>query len=174
MYYNNYKCDKTRTTFVLAYCKHLHAINIMGLCQCTLFSTNRNFPLQECSQPWQNTNQALQILKSTSVSVCFRGISRLPSAFVFLRWFKLAHISIQVCTLHDGCKQGIYQQIFNRKSISRKITHPQSWKLQAKLTGEKLKGWSNSREKTNSKLQSKFRNTTDVKNTSGDKNWLMK
>ena len=34
--------------------------------------------------------------KSTSVSVCFRGISRLPSAFVFLRWFKLAHISIQV------------------------------------------------------------------------------
>jgi len=25
------------------------------------------------------------ILKSTSVSVCFRGISRLPSAFVFLR-----------------------------------------------------------------------------------------
>jgi len=33
---------------------------------------------------------------------------------------------IQVCTLHDGCKQGIDQQIFNRKSISRKITHPQS------------------------------------------------
>ena len=67
-----------------------------------------------------------QTLKSTSVSVCFRGISRLPSTFVFLRWFKLAHISIQVCTFHDGCKQGIDQQIFNRKSISRKITHPQS------------------------------------------------
>jgi len=99
-------------------------------------------------------------LKSTSVSVCFRGISRLPSAFVFLRWFKLAHISIQVCTFHDGCKQGIDQQIFNRKSISRKITHPQSWKLQAKLTGDKLKGWSNSREKTNSRLQLKFRNTS--------------
>jgi len=99
-------------------------------------------------------------LKSTSVSVCFRGISRLPSAFVFLRWFKLAHIFIQVCTFHDGCKQGVDQQIFNRKSISRKITHPQSWKLQAKLTGEKLKGWSNSREKTNSRLQSKFRNTS--------------
>ena len=65
-------------------------------------------------------------LKSTSVSVCFREISRLPSSFVFLRWFKLAHISIQVCTFHDGCKQGIDQQIFNRKLISRKITHPQS------------------------------------------------
>ena len=64
--------------------------------------------------------------RSTSVSVCFRGISRLPSASAFLRWFKLAHISIQVCTFHDGCKQGIYQQIFNRKSISRKIMHPQS------------------------------------------------
>jgi len=37
------------------------------------------------------------------------------------------HISLfQVCTFHDGCKQGIDQQIFNRKSISRKITHPQS------------------------------------------------
>ena len=99
-------------------------------------------------------------LKSTSVSVCFWGISRLPSAFVFLRWFKLAHMSIQVCTFHDGCKQGIDQQIFNKKSISRKITHPQSWKLQAKLAGERLKGWSNSREKTNSRLQSKSRNTS--------------
>ena len=77
----------------------------------------------------------------------FRGISRLPSAFVFLRWFALAHISVQVCTFHGGCKQGIGPQIFNRKSISRKITHSQSWKLQTKLTGEKLKGWSNSREK---------------------------
>jgi len=66
-------------------------------------------------------------LKSTSVSVCFRGISRVPSAFVFLRWFKLAHISIQVCTLHDGCKQGIDQQIFNRKSISRKISLNKDW-----------------------------------------------
>ena len=42
-------------------------------------------------------------LKSTNVSVCFRGICRLPSAFVFLRWFKLAHISIQVCTFHEDC-----------------------------------------------------------------------
>ena len=32
----------------------------------------------------------------------------------------------QVCTFHDGCKQGIDQQIFNRKSISCKFTHPQS------------------------------------------------
>jgi len=34
---------------------------------------------------------------------------------------------LSACTFHDGCKQGIDQQIFNRKSISRKITHPQSW-----------------------------------------------
>jgi len=32
--------------------------------------------------------------------------------------------------------------------------------MQAKLTGEKLKGWSNSREKTNSRLQSKLGNTS--------------
>jgi len=31
-----------------------------------------------------------------------------------------------ICTFHDGCKQGIDQQIFDRKSISHKITHPQS------------------------------------------------
>jgi len=51
-------------------------------------------------------------LKSTSVSVCFRGTSRLPSAFVFLRRFKLAHISFQVCTFYDGCKQGIDHNLF--------------------------------------------------------------
>jgi len=56
-------------------------------------------------------NLAYTTLKSTGVSVCFRGISRLPSALVFLRWFKLAHISIKVCTFHDGCKQGSDQQI---------------------------------------------------------------
>jgi len=30
----------------------------------------------------------------------------------------------KVSTFQDGCKQGIGQQPFNRKSISRKITHP--------------------------------------------------
>jgi len=39
---------------------------------------------------------------------------------------KTSSKSMKVCTFHDGCKQGIDQQIFNRKSISRKITHPQS------------------------------------------------
>jgi len=33
---------------------------------------------------------------------------------------------LQVSTLYNGCKQGIYRQIFIRKSISRRITHPQS------------------------------------------------
>jgi len=70
-----------------------------------------------------------------------------------LCFVRLSDMSEELCTFHDGYKQGIDQQIFNRKSISRKIMHPQSWKLQAKLTGEKLKGWSNSREKTNSRLQ---------------------
>jgi len=48
------------------------------------------------------------------------------SVFIFLRRFKLAHIHIQVIgyTLHNGGTQGIDRQIFNRKSISGKITHP--------------------------------------------------
>jgi len=71
-------------------------------------------------------NYSKSTLKSTSLSVCFRGISRLSSAFIFLQWFKIAHIHIQLSALHDGCKQGIDKQMFNRKWISRQITHPQS------------------------------------------------
>ena len=37
--------------------------------------------------------------------------------------FDCANKSTEVCTFHDGCKQGIDQQIFNRRSISCKITH---------------------------------------------------
>jgi len=41
------------------------------------------------------TSQGLETLKSTSVSVCFRGISRLPSAFVFCDNSNL-HISLDI------------------------------------------------------------------------------
>jgi len=34
--------------------------------------------------------------KSARFCVCFRGISRLCSAFIFSQWFKLAHICNQV------------------------------------------------------------------------------
>ena len=68
-------------------------------------------------------------LKSTSVSVCFRGIGRLTSAFVFLRLFKLARISIQVCTKFsltkpNHCK---WNQRLNDK-IWNGIGKPHSWK----------------------------------------------
>ena len=78
--------------------------------------------------------------------------------------------SSSLCTFHDGCKQGIDQQVFNRKSISRKITHPKSWKLQAKLTGEKLKGWSNSREKQTQDCNQNF--VTQAQNHNILTNWL--
>ena len=98
-----------------------------------------------------------------------------PIALVFLYAFEESvdcHLLSSFCddsNLHISLFQYVLSTMgvskdrsanFNRKSISRKITHPQSWKLQAKLTGDKLKGWSNSREKTNSRLQSKFRNTS--------------
>jgi len=98
----------------------------------------------------KNKNQTLTNILITRS--CSLGYWIYPNDLIC---FKVTH---QVCIFRDGCKQGIDQQMFNRKSISRKITHPQSWKLQAKLAGEKLKGWSNSRTKTNSRLQSKFRN----------------
>jgi len=39
-------------------------------------------------------------IRSYMFSVTFPGISQLESPFIFLRWFKLAHIWIQVTTLH--------------------------------------------------------------------------
>jgi len=46
-------------------------------------------------------------MKSSMFSIGFGGISQLGSAFIFLRWFKLAHICIQVTSLHKWKKQGI-------------------------------------------------------------------
>jgi len=43
---------------------------------------------------------SLGISKTSRFSVGFRGISRLDSTFIFLRWFKFAHICIQVTSLH--------------------------------------------------------------------------
>ena len=73
-------------------------------------------------------NPSYQQLNTLGFCVLSKNQPTICSAFIFLRRFKLAHIHIQVigCTLHDGCKQGIDRQMFNRKSISGKITHPQS------------------------------------------------
>jgi len=60
-----------------------------------IFARERNI----CPSPIKNLTFESKTHESTSVSVCSRGISRLPSAFVFLRRFKLAHISIQACAL---------------------------------------------------------------------------
>jgi len=41
-------------------------------------------------------------VKRSRFAVRFRGISRLRSAFIFLRWFKLAYICVQISALHKG------------------------------------------------------------------------
>ena len=46
-------------------------------------------------------------IKCYTFSIGYKGISRLGSAFIFLRWFKLAHICIKVTSLHKWKKQGI-------------------------------------------------------------------
>ena len=63
----------------------------------------------------------LWTIKNTRFTVNFREISQPYSSFIFLRWFKLALIYIQVSTLFHGSKQGIDHQIFNRKSISNRL-----------------------------------------------------
>jgi len=61
--------------------------------------------------PKQNSNKCL-LFSLQSKALIFRGISRLGSAFIFLHWFNLVHICIQVTTLHMWNKQGIYCKDF--------------------------------------------------------------
>jgi len=65
-------------------------------------------------------------MKSSTFSVGWRGISRLGSAFMFLRWFKLAHICIQVTSLHKWKMQGISHKflIGNPFHVTLRIVSP--------------------------------------------------
>jgi len=49
---------------------------------------------------WYMPQTVCAIKSSRRFSTGFRGISRLGSAFIFLRWFKIAHICIQVTSFH--------------------------------------------------------------------------
>jgi len=58
-------------------------------------------------------------------------LSRNQSTAIYFRLFAMIQTSTYLywsMYFPRRCKQGIDQQIFNRKWISRKITHPQSWK----------------------------------------------
>jgi len=62
------------------------------------------------------------------------------SIFITLRWFGVAHISVQVITILTQSYQSA--NLFNRKLISSKYTHSHSWILQAYACGwnaERLK-----------------------------------
>ena len=64
--------------------------------------------------------KALDFLKALE----FLGMNRQDSAFIFLRWFKLIHICIQVTSLHRWKKQGINHKIFkeeNRFLVTQRI-----------------------------------------------------
>jgi len=67
----------------------------------TLWSENGSF----------QTTQSSQFL-NLMFTVNFRGISRLGSTFIFLRWFQLSHICIQVTSLHKGDTSEWIDRIF--------------------------------------------------------------
>jgi len=52
---------------------------------------------------------------------------RLCSVFTCLRWFKLAHVSIQLTTLHNGASRETISTLLIGNRFHVKITHPQSW-----------------------------------------------
>jgi len=74
---------------------------------------------------WRHAGLAVKI-ESSRLAASYRGISRLGC--FFLKSFKLAHICIQVTTLHMWDKLGICWQIF-WKSISRNATHEKNYTL---------------------------------------------
>jgi len=66
-------------------------------------------------------------IKSSRFAVTFRGISQMDSAFFFLRWFKLAHICIQVTSLQKVDKQANLSSTFligNRLHATLRISSP--------------------------------------------------
>jgi len=66
------------------------------------------------------------INKSSRFSIGFREISRLGSACICLRWFKLAHICIQATSLHRWKKQGINRKVLlgNWFHVTLRIVSP--------------------------------------------------
>jgi len=54
----------------------------------------------------QGKKKLTPTIKSSTFCIGFRGISQLGSDFIFLRWFKLPCICIQVTSLHKWKKQG--------------------------------------------------------------------
>jgi len=90
---------------------------------------------------WQKKRPA----KRSRFSVSFRGISRLSSAFIFLRWFKPARICIQVTSSHTGEKFESISKFFkNRKLISRITTHRQSYLNKIVGLNKRSVTWNNS------------------------------
>jgi len=74
---------------------------------------------------------------NSRLAVSFRAICWPGSAFIFSRGFKLAHIYIQVTSLHRG--EGLesisrfISNLFKRNSISRNTTHLHSYNSQSNL-----------------------------------------
>jgi len=69
-----------------------------------------SFLIHMWNKAW--TNVCFSDIKNFRFSECFRGIIQLRSALIFLRWFKLSHICIEVatylCSMTMLDKQGIY------------------------------------------------------------------
>ena len=75
-----------------------------------LYATVKSCMDSLTQQYWLQTSfsrSQIKTFKCSRFSVRFRGISRLGSAFIFLRWFQFAHMCIQVDSLHRWNKESI-------------------------------------------------------------------
>ena len=86
------------------------------------FSCIRFLPVRK-SKKHANSEQ----VKAQGFYLGFRGISRLGSAFFFLRCFKLAHICIQVTSLHKCNKQEINHRFLSLAYFTWGVKLRESW-----------------------------------------------
>jgi len=92
--------EKSTSNFFYEYLLHLN-FSILH-CECGAFLSASS------SIIFEKNNYLQWTVKSIGFSVCFRGITGLRCAFIFLGWLKLAHYYIQVRTYFSQWGQALW------------------------------------------------------------------
>jgi len=95
----------------------------------TPYLFTRQFSCIQCLPVWTSKKHAKseQVKALEGFLYRFQGISRLGSAFSFLRCFKLAHIGIQVTSLNRCNKQGIDHRFLSLAYFTWGVKLRESW-----------------------------------------------
>ena len=121
--------------------------------------------LLEEARMWEARRKLECWAKSSRFVVSFRVINRMVSGFIFLQWFKLSHICIEVTSLLTG-EEFESISIFlmgNRFHVTLHILSPKSCKQCLSLKCWKAKIRAEKASKLNAKSQHRLRLIKDLK-----------